>query len=474
MAYQSGDRCQMNLFPQSIEDYVAQDDPVRAYDAFGESLNLTQLGIAWDEAQVGPPEYEPKSMLKLLIYGYSYGIRSSRKLERAVNHNLSFIWLMGGLKPDHKTIAEFRKNNKEALKNVLKQCAHLCVKLGLIAGNTLFVDGTKIRANASINQAWSKEKCDRYLITIDQQIESILKECDATDAKEQNQESLVKLKAELANKEILKSKIQNIMNELQSQQRKSINVTDPECVNMKGRQGTHAGYNGQIVVDEKHGLIVESDVVNDNNDRNQFSNQIEQAHETLGHPCQNACADAGYANTDDLKKIDDQNVNVIVPSQEQLSRVHKLFSKDQFQYDSQNNCYICPEGNRLNWTKFDQQAKGHVYKISQPTMCSQCKHFGVCTKSKNGRNITRLLNEELKKRLEENYKNTESQAIFKLRKQKVELPFGHIKRNLGVQAFLIKGRNGAKAEMSLLASCFNIARMITIMGIPALTTKLLS
>ena len=148
MAYRTGEREQMTLFPKSIEEYVIQDDPVRAYDAFVEALNFTELGILLNDNKIGTSAYDPKAMVKLLVYGYAYGFRSSRKLERAVNHNVSFIWLMSGLKPDHKTIANFRKNNKSALKNILKQCARLCIKLGLIEGNTLFVDGTKIRANA--------------------------------------------------------------------------------------------------------------------------------------------------------------------------------------------------------------------------------------------------------------------------------------------------------------------------------------
>ncbi len=353
MAYRYGDRYQINLFPQSIEDYVAQDGPVRAYDAFVESLNLAELGITIDEKQVGNPEYEPRAMIKLLIYGYSYGIRSSRKLERATYHNVSFIWLTGGLKPDHKTIARYRTDNKRALKNILKQCARLCMKLDLIEGNTLFVDGTKIRANASIDHTWTQEKCEKHLKNIDSRIESILNECAAIDEKEQNNDSLVKLKEKLKDKETLKSTIQRYMKELKDQELKSLNSTDSECVKMKSRQGTHSGYNGQIVVDEKHGLIVNSDVVNDNNDRGQFANQIKQAHDVMGYICQNACADAGYANTDELKKIDDQNINVIVPSEEQVSGTGtQPFAKEQFAYDSQGDCYVCPQGHRLPYQQF--------------------------------------------------------------------------------------------------------------------------
>lgn len=270
MAYRQVIRDQMQLLPACIEEYVTPDDPVRAYNAFVDSLNLEELGIIWDEHRVGNSEYDPKAMIKLLVYGYSYGFRSSRKLEKATYHNLSFIWLMGGLKPDHKTIARFRKNNRTALKNPDSyRGVRLCIKLDLIDGNTLFVDGTKIRANASIHNTWTLSKCERYLKKVDQHIETILSECDTIDEQEQDRPSLVKLQKELRDKEHLKSRVQDILSEfgscgkeLKEQEKESINTTDPDCVKVKGGQGIHAGYNGQIVVDEKHGLIVHSDVVN--------------------------------------------------------------------------------------------------------------------------------------------------------------------------------------------------------------------
>lgn len=473
MAYRYGDRLQMNLFPQSIEEYVEEDDTVRAYDAFCETLDLKELGIVSSENQVGNPEYDPKAMIKLLVYGCSYGIRSSRKLERAVYHNISFIWLMGGLKPDHKTIAEFRKNNKRALKNILKQCARLCIKLGLIEGNTLFVDGSKIRANASINNSWTQDKCSKYLKNLDEHIESILKECDAVDEKEQDCESLVKLKEELKDKEILKSKIKNILTELKESGNKSINATDNECVKVKGRQGSHAGYNGQIVVDEKHGLIVNSDVVNQSNDSNQFAEQIGQANKNLDEPCKNACGDAGYADTNELKKIDDKDINVIVPTQKQASGTQPgPFDKERFKFDSKNNCYICPQGHKLLYSHYSKEKQHKLYRMSDKQHCYCCKHYEVCTNSKYGRAIIRLLHEETKLKLEKQYATPAAQVIYKLRKQKVELPFGHIKRNLGVNAFLLRGLDGVKAEMSLFTSCFNITRMINILGFKTFVAKM--
>src|SRR5580704_14128616 len=170
MAYLRGERQQTQLFPASLEEYVGAEDPVRIYDTFVNQLDFKGLGIVLDEQQIGPPEFDPQAMVKLLVYGYAYGMRSSRKLERALYHNVSFMWLVGGLKPDHKTIARFRRDHRDALKGILKQCVRLCLQLGLIEGNTLFVDGTKIRANAGMRESWSVERCDRVLKKTDEQI----------------------------------------------------------------------------------------------------------------------------------------------------------------------------------------------------------------------------------------------------------------------------------------------------------------
>ena len=174
MAYRCGDRYQMDLMPQSIEEYVGSDNPVRAYDVFVEALNFRELGIEINPDKVGNSEYDPRSMFKLLVYGYSYGVKSSRKLERECYHNLAFIWLMGGLRPDHKTIAEFRRNNKKALQKVLQQCARMCIKLDLIGGNILFVDGTKIRANAGRHRSHDRAYYEKRLAEIDSRIEQLL------------------------------------------------------------------------------------------------------------------------------------------------------------------------------------------------------------------------------------------------------------------------------------------------------------
>jgi len=300
MAYREGDRCQMTLLPPVIEEYVAQNDPVRAYDAIIKAMDTDKLGLVIDRNQVGNPAYDPKTMLKLLVYGYSYGWHSSRKLERACHHNLSFIWLMGGLKPDHKTIANFRKDNKEVVREVLKQTARICLRIDLIEGNCLFSDSTKVRGAASISETRTLKGWEQKLEEVDRGIEELLAKCDENDEGETG--SLVEVVEELDDKRKLQSKIKALLKQMEEENLQKINGTDTDCVNFKGRQGSHAGYSAHVTVDEKNGLIVSADVVSEATDSNQFSAQVEQAVDTLGRPCKTAVADAGYSDIDNIKQ----------------------------------------------------------------------------------------------------------------------------------------------------------------------------
>jgi transposase len=449
------------------------EDPVRAYDAFVEALDLDALEIVWDPHKVGCPQYDPRVMLKILVYGYSYGIRSSRKLERALHHNLSFMWLAGALKPDFKTIARFRRDHRQALRQVLKQCAVVCIELDLIAGNTLFVDGSKFRGNVSLKNLWTAQRCQRHLARIDQRIESILAECEAVDEQEADSGSLVQLREQLHKKEKLKAKVEKTLEKLQSNRLDQLNTTDPESARIHSRQGSHAGYNAQIVVDDQHGLILHSDVVNDNNDLGQFAAQIDQANQTLERRCQVACGDAGFANAKELEKIDAQGIEVIVPSSKQAQgKAPGPFDKSHFDYQAQDDTYICPEGVRLPFRRLNGP-KGQREYYPGRRVCDNCRHFGTCTGNvTTGRKIIRYENEALRERLAAHYNTPSSQAVYQRRKEKVELPFGHLKRNLGVGSFLLRGLAGVRAEMSLLSSCFNVARLIGLFGVSGLIERL--
>lgn len=464
MALRQGNRRQMELLPASIEQYVDEDASVRAYDAFVEALDFNELGIDIDPSKEGNPSYDPKAMLKLLVYGYSYGVRSSRKLERETYYNLSFIWLMGGLKPDHKTIAEFRRRNKEALKKALGQCVRLCLKLNLVAGNILFVDSSKIRGNASIKNTWTKEKCQKVLEKAEKKIAEVISEAEAVDKEEEGQPSLVSLEKELEDARNIKQRVEQIMEELKESGKKNLNTVDKDCARINSLQGTGAGYSAQVVADDKHGLIVSCDVVSANNDLGQFSTQIDKAQGVMDKKCQTAVADSGYAYTDDLEKIDKEEIQVIVPTQRLASgKEIGEYDKRRFNYDAEKDCYICTRGETLVYYGLTRKKTGKTYMIEKKESCLRCPAFGRCTTSKRGRKVSRLFGEELRDRLEKEFGLSENQGIYKRRQQKVELIFGHIKRNLGVSSFLLRGLEGVRAEMSLLSMCFNLRRMLSLL-----------
>jgi transposase len=464
---------QNRCLPLIIDDYVGPDDPVRVYDAFVDTLDLPSLGILI-ESKPGPDEYHPAVLLKLFIYGYSYGIRSSRKLERACCHNLSFQWLTGGLQPDYRTIARFRIRYKEQIKQILKQCVRICVDLELIEGNVLFTDGSKFRANASINNTRTQEKCERALERLDKTIDSLLEECEHIDQKEEGTASLVKLRKKIADKEQLSQKIRKSLQMLQETKAISHNSTDEESIKAKNRQGIHASYNVQINVDGQNGLIVHGEAISDCNDYNHLKEQVDKSSQTLGHHPEYVCADSGYSSIKDLKEIP-ADIQVIVPDQEVLvkerTNTNDKFSKNDFTYDQASDEYICPIGTRLKLSTISNKRDSKIYRAYGPT-CRSCLHLGICTINKSGRGVERSFYEEIQQRIIANYKSTQGQQIYKLRKEKVEHVYGHMKRNLGAGQFMLRGRDKVNAEVSLLSTCFNIARMITIVGIPQLLMKL--
>lgn len=473
MAYKISNRMQPIFLPPIIDEYVGPQDPVRVYDAFVEALDFNALGISL-EPQPGADEYYPKDMLRLIIYAYSYGTRSSRKIERACYHNLSFQWLLGGQKPDYRSIARFRSKYKEQIKKVLKQCVHICIDLDLIEGNILFTDGSKFRANASINNTWTKDKCEKSLRKLDEQIEQLVEDCERID-QEEDQSSMVQLHQKIENKEKLVQKIQKSLQALQDNQKESVNSTDPDSVKAKGRQGTHACYNVQINTDEKHGLIVHGEAVSQNNDLNLLKDQLEKSTENLSKKPTISCSDAGYNSTEDLAAVD-KDITLIVPSQQQAQKekgryTPKPFDKEQFVYDRNADEYICPEGKRIKYNGFDHKKQSKKYRAGAHD-CRDCQHFGVCTSAKAGRTINRHLREDFRQRLEDIYDSPQGQQIYPLRKQKVEHPFGHFKRNLNAGQFMLRGKDKVDAEVSILSTCFNMARMITILGIPELMARL--
>ena len=308
-------------------------------------------------------------------------------------------------------------------------------------------------------------------------IERILEEAEEIDQEEDSKGSLVKLKEELQSQEKLQAKVKEIAERLKETGKDKINATDIDSVNGKTRQGSHAIMNCEVSTDKKHGLIVNSEAVSQNNDLNQLSSQVEQCKETVGKLPVEVVSDSGYFSLKDIEKVP-ENVKVIMPSRRQAQKENNKktevepFGIEEFSYDKERDVYICPEGKILENKGIAFGSQEKISYKARGKECRECKHFGICTTSQKGRWVVRMVKQEhLKRRLEEIYHEEESQKLYKLRKEKAELPFGHMKRNLGAGQFLLRGKEGVNAELSILSTCFNVARMITIIGVPMLIAK---
>jgi len=470
MAFRNGNRREGLILPQYIDDYVGENDSVRFFDEMFKEYSDKELGLEYDENQVGNPRYNPVAMLKLIAFAYSNGVRSSRKIEKAVNRDLSYIWLTGGLKPDHKTISKFRKENEEALHKTLRLVIQHCIRFDLVVGNKLFVDGTKLKADASLYNSWTKEKIKKHLKKIDKNIKKLLDDHEYNDMKEEGENSYVEteVKEKVEQLKKFKRKLNHIEKEIESEEdKKNHNTTDTECRTMRTKKGTNIpGYNGQIITDGEHGFIVSAEVVNENNDTNQFSTQINNGIDNIGKKCKTAVADAGYYKIKELKEVLKDGIDVIVPNREQARNENENyeenpFSKGNFEYNKEKDIYICPAGETL---EYKHKHKGNrLYRIEDKSICHSCKHYGDCTKAKNGRSISRNKDEQLITRVAERYESDEGQAIYSQRKHKVEGVFGHLKHNLGYRNISLRGLDGANIELLLFSIGYNIKRMFNIL-----------
>lgn len=482
MAYIYGQRSQYTLLPRSIDEYVGEDDPVRVYDAFVSELNFQDLGISLDPYQGGPDEYDPKTMLKIIVYGYANSVRSSRKLERACHRDISFIWLTGGLAPDYRTIARFRKEHSDAIRQILREVVRLCIKWDLIEGNALFIDSTVLEANASIRKTFTPKNSKERLTRLDAHIDRLLKETEQLDKSDESKGSLVKINKELLNCKKIRAEVQAVEQQLKQESLKELNTTDRDCVMIKSPGRCRAGYKAQTSVDDKHGLIVSTDVVASSTDAHKLSGQVANACAVLERAPVTVVSDSGYASAADAAKID-KKIVVVMPSQQQVSKERsnqkdssvQTFTKHDFVYDTVDDAYICPMGQRLDFRFWSTDKQGYRlknYRLGSGTICQACQHFGVCTKNPQGRKIVRHEHESVRERLDAVYQSAEGQALYKRRKIRSELPFAQIKHNGGVRKFLLRGLPGVNAEFALLATGHNITRIVTILGVTGLLARI--
>jgi len=468
-------RDQRVMFPESLDEYIAVDNPVRFIDAFVDSLDLQALGFerAVPEER-GRPPYHPGDLLKLYVYGYLNRVRSSRRLEREAQRNVEVMWLLGKLAPDHKTIADFRRDNGNPIRAVFREFTVLCRKLGLFGGQLVAIDGSKFKADNSRERNFTEAKLKRLNRRADEQIKRYLEEWDRADEQEQGNE---KPTAEQLHEKIewLKGR-KKVYAELREKMDESgegqISLTDPDARSMMlgSSRGTEVGYNVQISVDAEHKLIVDHEVINAGNDKHQLSSMALRAKEILEVESLEAVADQGYYGREEVKKCVEGGV-VPYLRKPATSENGGVYGREEFRYDAENDCYWCPAGNALRFG-YQTTHRGQEVRDYVAEDCDPCALKAQCTRRKGGRQIRRWVHEEL---LEELTRRVQAEPDkVKRRKSIVEHPFGTIKHSMGQGYFLTRGLSGVRTEISLTMLAYNIKRVVGLKGVPELLAALQS
>jgi transposase len=472
--YIQGDsRDQALLLPEQLDEYVGPDNPVRFIDAFVDKLDALDLGFERSRAKAtGRPGYDPRDLLKLYLYGYCNRTRSSRALERATHVNLEAIWLMRRLKPDHKTIANFRKDNAQAFKSVFRQFTLLCRRLDLVGERRVAIDGTQLKAVNSPRANLTAAKIKRALQKADEDLKAYLELLDDQDAREGGGDPLDR-EALLSRIDSLEKEIEYVK-DLEAQLAESgqaqLSETDPDSRSMAKNPRVAVGYNAQAAADEKHGLIVAEDLVNDVTDQAQLEPMARQASEALDHPeGLEVLADKGYNTASQMAEVEDAGMLCHVPPPASV-RAGKLYGKAAFKYLEDEDAYLCPAGKTL--PAFSQSIVGgeEATNYKNPQACSSCPIRAKCTNARAGRSITRLAHEEVHERVRQRMK--EQPEVYKRRAPTVEKAFGSIKWSMGCENLLVKGLRRCRGEWSLMCSCYNLKRALNLVGVAGLLESL--
>jgi transposase len=470
MGYVEGtNREQVMLFPVAIEDYVSGDNPVRFLEAFVNQLELGALGFSKAEpAERGRPAYDPRDLLKLYVYGYLNEISSSRKLERETQRNVEVMWLLRRLTPDHKTIANFRKDNVAVLPKVFREFSKLCRELDLFGAELVGIDGSKFRASNGKDRNFNEAKLKQRLQRIEEKIARYLKALTAADEAESEEPAAgtTELQAKL---EVLRERHKNyeaMRQELAESGKKQISLTDADARLMKGRQGQHVSYNVQIAVDSKHKLIADFAVTNEANDVNCLSPLALSVQRELGVKELRVVADRGYYNSAEIKTCEDAGIEVHM---ERAARPSPpgIFPLEQFSYDERQDAYRCPAGKRLTFRRHDKERQAKCYWTEA---CRRCPLKSQCTSGKGVRQIKRPLGQEATERMVQRV--AANPEVLALRKELVEHPFGTIKRQMRRDHMLLRGQTKVTGETSLTLLAYNIKRVLQLLDVDQLITAL--
>jgi len=461
-------RDQATLFPECLDDWIAEANPVRVTDVFVDELDLGELGFdrVVPEA-TGRPGYHPSVLLKLYIYGYLNRIQSSRLLEREAGRNVEVMWLTGRLAPDHKTIADFRKDNGPAIRQVCARFVELCRRLGLFAQASVAVDGSKFKAVNNRDRNFTVAKMQRRMEQLEKSVERYLDQLDSADRQEPSEvqaskiahltEKLAKLKEEMA-------RLRALEGEMLAAPDRQVSLTDPDSRSMatSGRGSGVVGYNVQTAVDTEHHLIVAHDVLNIGSDRSQLAPISTKAKTAMAAEKLAVVADRGYYNSRQILTCDRREIEVTLPKP-RTSRAKKQgrFGPEDFRYVREKDVYLCPAAENLSY-RYTREQNGMAMRYYWARSCRTCALKAQCTPSTE-RRIARWEHEEVleavQRRLDEN------PEAMRQRRETVEHPFGTIKAWMGATHFLMRRLKNVRTEMALSVLAYNMTRVINLIGI---------
>ena len=463
------------MFPAQLEDYVAEDNPVRVIDLFVDRLDLAKLGFGGvTPKDMGRPAYHPAVLLKIYVYGYLNRIQSSRRLERECQRNVEAMWLTGCLAPDFKTIADFRKDNGPAIRKVCREFIVLCGRAGLLAATTVAIDGSKFKAVNSRDRNFTKAKIAKRLEQIEASIERYLSELETADRQPSTPEiKIARLNGKIAKlkQEIERMKVTGA--ELAEAEETQISLTDPDARSMQGtgKATGIVGYNLQCAVETKHHLIIAHEVTNAVHDRHQLSGMAAMAKEALGAETIEALADRGFHDGKELLACDQAGVTAYVPSfSTSNAKAEGRFDKKDFVYKPDEDVYLCPAGERLTY-RFTTEEAGKVLRGYATTACLACPLKEKCTTGSE-RRVKRWEHEAVVEAAQDRLDRNPD--MMTVRRSTVEHTFGTLKFWMGHTHFLMKTLRNVRTEMSLHVLSYNMKRVMKILGVPGLLQAMLT
>jgi transposase len=471
MAHKVGQsREQMILFPESLDEAVGRDHPVRVIDAFVDSLDLGKLGFSKVVAEAtGRPPYAPGDLLKLYVYGYQNRTRSSRRLEAEAARNIEVMWLTRRAAPAFKTIADFRKDHAKPIIKVCRAFVQFCREQSLVGGKVLAIDGTKINAVASPKRVITPQSLKHAAEAVDRKIAAYLAGMDEADREENGSDApQIDVAAALAALKQRRVEIEQQAEELKEQGLSQLVVTEPEAKLMRTAGcGHQVSYNVQTVVDAEHKLVVAFDLTNEGNDQCQLHPMAVAGKEAVGGAAVTVVADTGYSNGEHGQKCADDQIIAIVPRAETVNPMGKqYFARDRFSYDQDGDTWRCPAGKTLTCRDTNQAQQRKKYWTNE---CRNCPLKPDCTKS-GKRVIVRHFFEDAREAMHR--RATADSDWMKLRRCTVEHPYGTIKWMMGHPRFLVRGLKKAKSELALSVLAYNLKRVISIMGVHKLLAAL--